>query len=177
VAFETLIREHDGVFSVMLASCTCAVLERVLDPAVPIVWIRRHFPQPILQWWRTQIPISPGGGPHELEVRSVELEIQLPTARFLQILPEFAQNGIDLCQMDRRVPDSLTMHDISDRAFYRVLVQNGLRLHFYLPHAVEDAFLSSPDRARLESALRHADIADIAFNSLTRRCRHVVRSS
>jgi hypothetical protein len=162
---ELPITERDGMFSVMLRSCTCSVLAHVVDPAIPFVWVRRHMPQSIVQWWRTQVALSATGGPHNVEVRWMEFDLQLSTSRFLELLPEFEDHGIVLFQMTRRVPDTLTLHGVPDSAVDRVLIQNGLHLRFYLPHAVECAQLASPHREVLERALQRPEVRELAYDA------------
>src|SRR5262245_47286787 len=107
------IRHHRGVFTVMLSGCTCGVLRDILDPAVPFVWIRRHFPNQLLAWHRTCVPLTADGQPLDVEVRGMEFDIQLPTERFLELLPAFEEHGIELLQMAQRVPNTLTLHRIN----------------------------------------------------------------
>jgi hypothetical protein len=160
---EIPITERNGMFSFMLRSCTSGILAHILDPAIPFVWLRHHTPNPYIQWRQTQVSLSGRGSLHEIEVRSMEFDIQLPTARFLELLPEFEDHGIVLFQMTRRVPDTLTLDRIADNTIDRVLIQNGLYLRFYLPHAVECAQLSSPYREVLELALQRPEVRDLAY--------------
>jgi hypothetical protein len=160
---DLLITERNGMFSFMLRSCTSGILAHVLDPAVPFVWIRRHTPNRYIQWWNTQIQLSETGAFHDVEVRSLEFDLQLRTARFLELLSEFEDQGIVLFQMTHRVPDTLTLNGIAKDAIGRVLLQNGLYLSFCLPHAVECAQLSSPHREVLERALQRPEVREIAY--------------
>lgn len=140
------ITEQNGMFSLMLRSCTAGILAHIVDPSVPFVWIRCHTPKRYLQWWSTQVCLSEAGLPHAVEVRSMSFDLQLRTNRFLELLPEFEDHGIVLFQMNRRIPDTLTLAGIPDEAMNRVLIQNGLHLRFYLPHAIECAQVVSPHR-------------------------------
>jgi hypothetical protein len=130
---------------------------------VPFVWIRRHTPQRWVAWSRYQVPLSRTGQLFDAEVRSLEFDLQLPTTRFLELLPEFDDHGIVLFQMSRRVPDTLMLDRIQDDAVDRVLIQNGLHLRFYLPHAIECAQLASPHRDVLERALESPQVQDLAY--------------
>ena len=95
----------------------------------------------------------------------MEFDLQLSTARFLELLPEFEDHGIVLFQMTRRVPDTLTLDGVAESAVERVLIQNGLHLRFYLPHAVECAQLSSPYREVLEKALQRPEVRELAYGA------------
>ena len=159
------ITHQDWVFTVNLRPCTCGLLAHILDSSIPFVWIRRHWPHPAIQWWRAPLPLSAAGRPHDVEVRSLEFELQLPTERFLELLPEFEDHGIHLCQMTRAVPDSLTLHNVPDAAATRILIQNGLHLQFFLPHADEYAQLASPHRDVLERALRQPKVGELAYGA------------
>ncbi len=161
---EFQFAQREGVFSVMLRSCTCGILSHILDRAVPFVWIRRHMPQRSLQWWRTELPLAPTGRLYGVEVRSLEFDLQLPTESFLELLPEFEEHGILLFQMSRRVPDTLTLDRIAEEAINRVLLQNGMHLKFYLPHAMECAQLSSPRSDVLATILQRPEIGALAYH-------------
>jgi hypothetical protein len=162
---ELPITESSGMFSLMLRSCSSDILAHILDPAVPFVWLRRHTPKRYIQWWPTRVPLSERGQPHDVEVRSLEFDLQLTTARFLELLPEFTDHGIVLFQMTRRVPDTLTLDRIAESAVERVLIENGLHLRFYLPHAIESAQLASPYREVLERALQKPQVRELAYDA------------
>jgi hypothetical protein len=164
MASQLPIIEREGMFSVMLRPCTCAILEYILDPAIGYVWVRRHTPRRHLQWWKTQAPLSEAGTLHEVQVRGMEFDLQLPTARFLELLPEFWGHGLVLFQMTRPVPDTLMLDGIADSVVDRVLMQNGLHLRFYLPHAAELAQVGSPRREVLEKMLQRREVREMAMD-------------
>ena len=149
------------MFRVILPSCSCSVLAQILDLSVPFVWVRRHLPQPCIRWWHAQAPLSATGQPYDVEVRGLQFDLQLPTVRFLELLPEFEDHGIVLFQMSRRVPDTLTLHGVPDQSVDRLLIQNGLHLRFDLPHANESACLASPRREVLEEVLQKSKVREL----------------
>ena len=153
------------MFSFMLRSCPLGILAYVLDPTVPIVWIRRHTPKKSIQWWNTQTRLSEAGVLHDVEVRCMEFDIQLNTTRFLELLPEFRDDGMVLFQMTRRVPETLTLDGMAEDAFYRILIQNGLHLHIYLPYEAECGQLASPHREVLVRILQRPEVKEIAFGA------------
>ncbi len=160
---ELPITERNGMFSFMLRSCTSRILIDILDPTIPFVWIRRHTPKRAITWWQTRAPLCENGSPHDIEVRSMEFDLLLPTVRFVELLPEFEDHGIVLFQMSRRVPDTLTLDRITENMIEQVLIENGLHLRFYLPHAVEHAKVSSPHRDVLERALQRPHVRELAY--------------
>jgi hypothetical protein len=93
----------------------------------------------------------------------MEFDLQLPTARFLELLPEFENHGMVLFQMSRRVPDLLTLDGLNDDVIDRVLIQNGLHLRFYLPHSYEYAQLASPTLEVLERVLQQPEVNALAY--------------
>lgn len=153
------------LFTVMLRSSTAAVLKHLLDPAVPYVWIRKHHPHPRIEWWKTDVQLSDAGRLHRLEVKCMEFDILLETQRFLDLLADFEPHGLELHQMSRRIPSSLTLSGLTDEAQTRVLINNGLHLSFFLPHAIEDAQLASPHREVVETALGKPHIKAIAYGT------------
>jgi len=95
----------------------------------------------------------------------MEFDLQLHTPRFLELLPEFEDHGMVSFQMTRRVPDTLTLSGVPDESVDRVLLQNGLHLRFYLPHALECAYVASPHREVLERALLRPEVRGIAYGA------------
>jgi len=81
----------------------------------------------------------------------VEFDMQLGTAEFLELEPEFRHAGIILIQLHSPVPDTLSPGRGSDVARYRILKDNGLHLEFHLPQRGEYAAVVSPDRGVLEA--------------------------
>lgn len=148
-----MILSSNSLFALTLEPCTSAILAHALDPAVPWIWIRRHTPKRNVGWWRTQLPLADGGALHEVGVRSLEFDLQLPTSRFLELLPEFQDHALALFQMTRPVPDKLTLDRVSDEGVDGILVQNGLHLAFHLPHAFETAQFRAPRRETLAALL------------------------
>lgn len=162
---DARIVEKTGMFSIYLHPCTSRVLADILDPSVPFVWIPRHLPVTEIQWWNTQLQLSKSGALHEVEVRLLECDLQFRTYDFLNFLKEFEGSGILLYQMTRRVPNTLTLMNTPDESDDRILLQNGLHLHFYLPHAHEVAQLRSPHYEVLELALQKPEIDKLALKS------------
>jgi len=158
-----MITQHAEMFSLMLRPCTSAILAHAVDASVPHVWIRRHQPNRYLQWWRAQVPLSSASAIHDVEVRSLEFDLHLPATRFLQLLPEFQDHGMAFFQMSRPVPDTLSLDRIPEDAIDRVLIQNGLHLAYYLPHALETAQFRSPRREVLEQLLQAPEIRALAY--------------
>src|SRR5688572_516272 len=77
------ITEQNG----MLRSCTSGILTHSLDPAIPWVWIRHHSPKRYIPWWNTQAALSEKGLLHEIEVHTMEFDLRLSMARFLESCP------------------------------------------------------------------------------------------
>jgi hypothetical protein len=64
-----------------------------------------------------------------------------------------------LFQMQKPWPASVQPRYLPKAARYKILVQNGLHLEFYLPHAGEYAQVVSPHREVLERINNHPVIA------------------
>jgi hypothetical protein len=145
------IREFEhGLYILMLDVCSSLVLPHILNENVPYIWLEGHSPHPSLEWWRAEAPIRKGGKLHSLKVRTLRYDIQMATKEFLALLPEFKDAGMLLMQMEREVPNTLCLSSLNEKAKYNVLVQNGLYLEFYLPHAREYASVVSARREVLE---------------------------
>lgn len=147
----------------MLSGCRAGLLKEILDESVPFVWVLDHAPVERCGWWKTSLSLREHGPSFELDVRGVVFDIQLSTKRFLEILPEFQHLGLNLYQMHNKVPNTLTLSGVDDRAVNTILIQNGLHLHFQLPHEDECALLSAPRRETLERALSNPVIRERAY--------------
>jgi len=143
-----------GLYHVTLRPCTAHILATLLPGSASTVWLRGYRPEPTVRWWAAPMRLSPEGTPVPATVRDVEFDLQLSVERFLELLPEFEDNGLDLYVMAQPVPDTLTLRGLADGEAQRVLLANGLVAHFDLPHAHEVAVLSSPSRELLQNWLK-----------------------
>jgi hypothetical protein len=158
-----MITENDGFYELMLNPCTTAVLAGALDATVPWVWIRGHMPKRSIQWWNARVPLSVDGELRDVTVRSLQFDLLLTTSRFLELLPDFHDHALCLFQLRQPVPDTLTLDRVPDASIDRVLVQNGLHLAFYLPHAYEVAQFRAPDRDTIARLLQVPEIRALAY--------------
>lgn len=160
---ELIRPSQDGLLHCLtLGHCTASILRHVLNPEVPFIWLHRHVPQTRNGWWRASVPLSSSGGSHEFEVRDLEFDAQMTTEKFLTLLPEIEDHGVDLLQMSKRIPNTLRF-SVYDDAMNRILVQDGLFLKLILPHGNEVAALSSPDKSHLEKLLTLPSVRDLAY--------------
>ena len=153
--------DEDGMFSFYLHGCTCGILNELIDRTLPILWIRRHVPVAGIQWWKTTAPLSLSAIANGLEVRGMEYDLQLPTEKFLGLLPTFENHGVELYQMTKPVPDTLTLNRVPESSHCRILVENGMRMAFYLPHAIETAKVQFTDRTAYERAIATTAVRDL----------------
>ena len=147
----------------MLSYCRAGLLREILDESVPYVWVRDHAPVERCGWWKTSLSLREHGPAFEINVRGVVFDIQLSTKHFLEMLPEFEHLGLELYQMHNKVPNTLTLNRINDGSVNTILIQNGMHLHFQLPHEGECAMLSSPRRETLELALSNPVLRERAY--------------
>ena len=98
---------------------------------------------------------------HELEVREMGFDAQMPTRRFLGLLPEFEESGKVHLQVHKRVPGSLRLRPEDDN-MNGILLQNGLFLKFQLPHAGEVTVLRPLDKEYLAGLLRILAVRELA---------------
>ena len=152
---EQFIKEGKwGLSTVALRPCTAAVLSTFLPLRGLTVWIRGYRPDAVVRWWTADLPLSAKGSPIRVQARDVAFDLQLPVERFLELLPEFEEHGLDLYLMNRPVPNTLTLAGTEGEAQSRILLDNGLVGHFDLPHAGEVAVLSSPSSDTLSDWLQ-----------------------
>jgi len=98
-----------------LDCCRASILADLLDPGAPFVWISGHNPHPTFEWFSASVPLSDKYQGEGVEVRSLFFDLLMPTSRFLTLLPHFDSFGIELCQLNRRVPKTLQMPKREDK--------------------------------------------------------------
>lgn len=143
-------KSPDGeLFVLALHNCTTSTLAAVLNPAVSFVCIRDHIPNLSEEWWSTRVPIAVNLET-DVEVSSMRYNVQMTTARFLELLPVFS-DGINLAQFERRISPALLHDTLPVDKRNRIWKANGLFLKFTLPHEHETAVVACVDRAYLEA--------------------------
>ena len=145
------IREFElGMFILMLEPCTTLVLSHILDENIPFVFLENHMSNSYLEWNKSNVQLRKNGEFFNIEARRTRLDLQMPTKQFLSLLPEFAEFGIDLMQLERKMPNTLLPQYLKDESRYKILKNNGLYLDFHLPHAGEYASVITPYKEVLE---------------------------
>ena len=146
-----------GLYSLLLKRTPHAILEHLLDPEVPYVWVVGYMPRRRVGWWSGLVQLGSDHAPRPLEIRSLSFEFQARTADFLRILPEIpTDNQLVFFQMRQRVPDTLELERLDDRSRVRVLVQNGLHASYFDFRC--GAEFAAPDRRTVERALRSEQV-------------------
>jgi hypothetical protein len=141
-----------GFFGVLLPVCVASILSKVLDPNVPWVTLVGFRSKEACNWIEQNLPplFEPSRRVESVQVKRLELDVNLPTAEFIRLLPSFAERGVDLVQAARRLPPRLSVDELKPESVARVFREVGIVLHFYLPHPHEHAQVSSPSREVLE---------------------------
>lgn len=147
------IQELPDCEIVYVHGAIASVLTKFLDLSVPWVWILGHRPNRHVQWWNTSIPLNVAGSTFNGSVRDICVDIQLPTCDFVSRATEFDDHGLVLVQSHQRMPDTLCLDRMSDSQRNVVLLQNGVTLRIYLPHAVESAQVQSFRKGYLASRI------------------------
>ena len=138
---------------VYVHGAVASALARFLDPTVPWVWILGHCPNRYMQWWDTTIPLNTGGSSFTGSVRSLFLDLQLPTHEFISCAAEFDDHGLVLIQSKHQMPNTLSLDTIPQTQQNAILMQNGATLRMYLPHAIETAQVQSFAKLRLPTLM------------------------
>ncbi len=152
-----------SVYVLNLGICDCSILEYLLSPAFPYVWLRKHMPHPAIQWWATQVPLSTAGAMTHLKVRELTYDLQMDIQLFFGHLREFIPYGVELYQFDRPIPDTLTLSHVPDNQKTKILLNNGAQAAFFLPHANEQAQYWAVSRHLIEQVLRRPQVMNIVI--------------
>ena len=147
------------VFGTLLAACSCQVLSHLLLPApTSFVWLVAYHPHGVVEWVTLPLPLRLNATATPLTARLPRYDLQFSLSAFLSVLPQLhARAGMLALQMERPVPDTLTMEHLADNSRRRsILRENGLLLSFDLPHDGEYAWVETYDRAHLEGVLNSA---------------------
>ncbi len=154
-----------GIFTIRLRTCDSSILRYLLSPLVRFVWIKDYQPNPYLEWWRADVPLTKSEYSLDISVRSLRFDLLLEYPYFMDILGHFISQGLELYQLSKPVPDTLTMHGISRDNRMQILLENDVKTGFYLPHANEEATFWSNDREIIKYAL--------SFKEVTGFCKRV----
>ncbi|MGV9674027.1 hypothetical protein ACWDSJ_01990 [Nocardia sp. NPDC003482] len=150
----------DGGWSVGVHDARPSELVRAFDPDLPYVVIEGH--SPMTPGWHAH-PIALSGDPESVRtrtVRCVRFDLCVGPREAIDAGPELDrsdQGWLYAWQVPRKPPEHLTLsrkHGPARRAAMRGV---GVTLLIELPHRGETAVLWSPDRARLDTALRRLD--------------------
>ena len=155
-------KDIDGLYSIALKPCTCTVLKGLLEPR-GYVWLRGHTPDTFIHWWRATVPITATDYLKDAEVRLLAYDLQMPTDQFLGTLHRFEQHGISLVQLQGRVPNTLWLDRIEERARTKVLLKNGLISTFYLPHAHEVAVYRAVNPDTLQTIIKRPEVSQFVM--------------
>ena len=81
-------------------------------------------------------------------------DLNLETGVFLERIQEFDDHGILLFQSNKPMPEFLYFSELPEHVKTKILIQNGVTLEIYLPHACETAsIVSYPPGERLAQFL------------------------
>lgn len=154
---QKMIRESQaGYFSITLNVCTSQILEHLLDRKESYIWIHQHRPNPVIEWWKTETPITKEKKIINASVRQMSFDIHLTIEEFLPIAGEF--DSLSLSQMSKPVPGTLTLDRMNEQNLVPILKGNGLISRFFIPHAMEVAVFSTTDRDHLERVCEHPEV-------------------
>jgi hypothetical protein len=139
-------------FGVLLPICNAAILSKVLAPNVPWVTLLGFRSREARNWIEQHLPplLDPGRRVESVQVKRLEMDVSLPTAEFLGLLPSFLGQGMDLVQAARPLPSRLSVAELKPESKAHVFREVGIVLQFYLPHPHEYALVGSPSREVLE---------------------------
>lgn len=161
--YENYIEKIDtGFYKIALYSGTYQLLPYLLAPELPYVWITNHSPKSY-GWWKTQLPLSSHTPLRTVLARGIQFDLLLSYQEFMDWLEDFAEFGFILYQTVKPVPDSLRLESIAERSQIRVLVQNGVKTGFILPHPEEVAVFWSSELSIIRRALSFPQVRDIAI--------------
>jgi hypothetical protein len=148
-----VIKETTGpLFGVLLPVCDAAILLKVLDPDAAWVTLIGFWSDAVDTWIEQHLPplFDPARRMESVRVTRLEMDVRLPTAEFLRILPSLTARGLDLVQTCRPLPPQFSIGALKPQSKARVFRDLGIVLQFSLPHPKEHAVATSPSREVLE---------------------------
>lgn len=135
-----------GLFDLLLPTCDASILSKVLDPRVPWVTMINYWSKGICNLVEQNLP-SLFGQDHRTEtvqIKLLDMDVCLPTLEFLDVLSQLTDQGVEVVQSLRPLPNSLSVSDLNPGSKARVYREVGITLQFFLPHAHEYALVTSP---------------------------------
>jgi len=153
--------KHADYYYVMLNSCSASVLKYLLHPDGDYIWLYRHMPDTIIQWWNANVPVSPGDVIEGARIRNLEYDVEFKLDDFLRHLDRFEDHGMFLTQLRKPVPNGLSISSLPEDRLQHILIQNGMVAQFDLPHACEVAQFSCSDLQHLERVIEIPEIKNL----------------
>src|SRR5262245_41651043 len=87
----------NDLFGVLLPPCKASILSKILDPNVPWVTLVEFRSQEACNWIEQHLPplFDPNRRVESVHVKWLTMDVSLPTAEFLRLLPSFSRRGVD----------------------------------------------------------------------------------
>jgi hypothetical protein len=85
------------LFEVLLPACNVSILSKVLDPNVPSITLVGFRSREACNWIEQHMPplLDASHRVESVQVKRLEMDVSLPTAEFLRLLPSFSGQGVD----------------------------------------------------------------------------------
>src|SRR5262249_8751515 len=109
------VKETSAVlFSGLLPVCDASMLANVLDPNVPWVTLTGFSSNEASSWIEEHLPplFDRSRRVESVHIKRLEMDVSLPTAEFLRLLPFFSGSGVELVQATRPLPRKMSIADL-----------------------------------------------------------------
>ena len=115
---------YPGTWKMHIYHSDHRLLLQALNPGVPFVWLH-NFSFGGLEWGMHSFPIFDGQSEVALFTREFELDLIIPTERFIDVLPELGDKHLHVIQLYEKPPYFLKLDKVSGMPKYELLKRSG----------------------------------------------------
>ena len=101
----------------------------LIDKNIDNIFIHKFMPNERISWWKTSLKMPNDIVFENLQVRSMEFDLQTNLDGLKQII-EMNTNQLRIYQFKKPLPDNLVLEYLPENNREKILIQNGLK-HFF----------------------------------------------
>lgn len=108
-------------------------LFELLDKTVDNIFIHKFNPNPVSEWWQTEIRAKNGLKLNNILVRNMIFDLKTDLKGIEEIL-KLNINQLRIYQFEKSIPDTLIIENLPEKSREQILKNNGLKHFFWIDY-------------------------------------------